>query len=152
MIIDKNKLNIIKFNGCEDKGKARDYILSQDYSSSKNYIRSIENNELNGYEDSFLIIYDNEIIGFFQIKSEDGLVDISYEPWLCRLFVDENYRGNRITEIVTNFAFNYCKEFGFDKIYLSTNHKGLYEKFSWKKIGSGISKSGMVRDIFEYSI
>lgn len=107
---------------------------------------------LKDYEVSFLINYNNNIIGFFQIKMEDGLIDVSYEPWLCRLFVDKDYRGNRITEIVTKFTLNYCKEFGFSKIYLSTNHKGLYEKFGWKKIGSGVSESGMERDIFEYSI
>ena len=150
MKIDKNKIQIIKFFKF-DEDKAKEYILAQDYSSSKNYVASIEENKLSGYEESFLIVYEEQLIGFFQIKKDDGLVDKNFEPWLCRLFVDENYRGNRITELVSEFSLNYCVDFGFDKIYLSTTHKGLYEKFGWKKIGSGVSMSGIERDIFEYS-
>lgn len=61
-------------------------------------------------------------------------------PWISTLFVSEEYRGNRISEKLINFANQYVKEIGFDKTYIPTEYIGLYEKFGYS----------YVRDIVNY--
>lgn len=56
------------------------------------------------------------------------------------MFVSEEYRGNRISEKLINFANQYAKEIGFDKTYIPTEYIGLYEKFGYS----------YVRDIVNY--
>lgn len=52
-------------------------------------------------------------------------------PWISTLFVSEDYRGNRISGKLIDFANQYAKNIGFDKTYIPTEFIGLYEKYGY---------------------
>lgn len=149
--INKSKISIIKFNDYPSDKKAFKWIQKQEYHSKNTYCDSTKNNTFSDYESSFLILYKSKLIGCFQIKSEDGLVDCNLKPWISRLFLNQKYRGHHITQLVLDFGLNHVQNFHYDKIYLSTNHIGLYERFGCKKIGTANPAVGEVRDVFEYT-
>ncbi len=62
-------------------------------------------------------------------------------PWVSGIFVDEIYRGHRISESLIAFANEYTREKGFDKTYIPSIHVGLYEKYGYH----------YVKDIVNYS-
>ena len=83
---------------------------------------------------------DDCIVGMVTIMKSDYYPLPEIFPWISTLFVSEEYRGNRISEKLINFANQYAKEIGFDKTYIPTEYIGLYEKFGYS----------YVRDIVNY--
>ena len=83
---------------------------------------------------------DECIVGMVTIMKSDYYPLPEIFPWISTLFVSEEYRGNRISEKLINFANQYAKEIGFDKTYIPTEYIGLYEKFGYS----------YVRDIVNY--
>lgn len=67
-------------------------------------------------------------------------------PWISTFFVAEQYRGNRISEKLIEFANAYAKECGFNKTYIPTEYVGLYEKYGYSYLknivnyGNGIDQ------------
>ena len=52
-------------------------------------------------------------------------------PWVSCVFVEEDYRGHRISEKMISYANEYAKTKGFDKTYIPSEHMGLYEKYGY---------------------
>ncbi|WP_081915264.1 GNAT family N-acetyltransferase [Anaerosalibacter massiliensis] len=70
-------------------------------------------------------------------------------PWISTLFIDEEYRGNRLTGLLIENVKNYAKKLSYKKLYLSINHIQLYENFGFKEIGLDIDKWGHLTKIYE---
>ncbi|WP_261545153.1 GNAT family N-acetyltransferase [Campylobacter lari] len=51
------------------------------------------------------------------------------EPNLCALYVEENYRGNKISSQLLKFIKNDLKTKNINKFYLLTELVGFYEKY-----------------------
>lgn len=90
-------------------------------------------NREKGYNDpfGFYALLDNQIIGGIIAHKKMEWLDIDI------LFVDENFRENKIGSHLINKAIEYCKEEGLIGIHLYTldfQAKGFYEKKGLKLI------------------
>ncbi|WP_367618564.1 GNAT family N-acetyltransferase [Vagococcus intermedius] len=47
------------------------------------------------------------------------------------LYVEETHRGQRVSEKLFNEIEIYLSSQGISKVYLITDHEGLYEKYGW---------------------
>ena len=70
----------------------------------------------------------------FHCIKTDCIPDVPYTPYISAMFVDEQYRGNRLSEKLIRFALEHAKQLGFEKVYLVSNHINLYEKYGFIKI------------------
>ena len=86
------------------------------------------------YERVFIALVDDCITGFCTLTKADCIPEVQYTPYIGFVFVGENYRGNRISEKLIQHALNYAGEQGFNKIYLVSDHKNLYEKYGFIKV------------------
>ena len=73
-------------------------------------------------------------------------------PLIVFLFVAEKYRGNRLSEQMVNAACNVAKEQGFSAIYLMSGEVGLYEKYSFTKVGDYKTIYGSVDQLFSKTL
>lgn len=81
------------------------------------------------------IFCDNKIIGMYQFAYEDLSIRPDIYPWLCNLYVDEEYRNKGIGRLLIEDVKKTAKQnTKFDEIYLYTKHTGLYEKFGWNYV------------------
>lgn len=108
----------------------------------------IMNNDFSEWETVFIAIADDQIVGFCTILKEDYYPENRYYPWISNVFVDEKYRGNRISERLINFAARYAKDCGFDKVYIPTDIIGLYEKYGFTKIDELKNYEGNIDSVF----
>lgn len=98
------------------------------------------------WETPFVAIIDGKIVGMVEIMKTDYYPIIDIFPWITCVFVTEEYRGNRISEMMIDFANEYAKELGFKRTYIPTDIVGLYEKFGYFYIkdivnyGNGIDR------------
>ena len=63
-------------------------------------------------------------------------------PYIGFMFVDELYRGNRLSQQLICYAMDYLKNVGFDKVYIVSDHVNLYEKYGFVIIDRKIAPWG----------
>lgn len=81
------------------------------------------------------LFVNDKIIGMFQLTLEDLNVRPDIYPWLCNLYIDEEYRNKGYGRILLESVKGIAKsKLDFNELYLYTKHSGLYEKFGWKYI------------------
>ncbi len=93
------------------------------------------------------------IMGFCTLTAKDELPDqYPYTPFIGFVYVDERYRGNRISQRMIDGAAAYAKGLGYQTIYLMSGEQGLYEKYGFEKIGDFHTVFGTVDQLFMNSI
>lgn len=85
----------------------------------------------------YLLMDGDKVIGCAGIVTNDFISRMDLYPWLCAVYIEEEYRGNAYSSILLENAKIDAKEGGFNHLYLSTDHIGLYEKFGFEFIGTG---------------
>lgn len=108
----------------------------------------MDNDYFKDFERVVSVSIDNVIVGYCTITKEDCIKNVSYTPYIGYLYVDENYRGNRISQKLINFACEYLKEIGFNKVYLVSDHINLYEKYGFYVIDEQIAFFGAKEKIY----
>ena len=101
-----------------------------------------------------IIAADGEsVIGFCVFEEKGNIPDIfDCSPFINYVFVDERYRGQRISERLVRFAIDYAKRLGYKKVYLKSEHHGLYEKYGFKKIADFTPVVGRANQLFEITL
>ena len=110
-----------------------------------------ENNYLE-WEKIFVAIEDNNIVGHCSLNNKDSIPDIGYTPYIQSVFVNEQFRGNRLSEKLIAKAISYAKTLGFDKVYIISDHKNFYEKYGFEKIDEKNDYRGELQSIFAKNI
>jgi len=98
----------------------------------------------------FLMINNDEIIGSYGLITNDFISRQDLYPWLCALYVEEHYRGKKLGVKLLEHGSIEAAKLGYKKLYLSTDHKGYYEKYGWLYIGNGFHPWGAESRIYEH--
>lgn len=98
-------------------------------------------------------LVDGKIAGFCTYSRKDELSDeYDFTPLIGFVFVDEKYRGNRLSEGLIQAACDYASDLGHQKIYIMSGEKGLYEKYGFKLLGMYKTIYGTEDQLFVKSI
>lgn len=93
---------------------------------------------------------EKEIIGFYQLIQNDSLtLHTRLSPFISALYVDERIRGCGYGEMLLTHAKYEAADLGFEKLYLSTDHIGYYEKHGFREIGLDIFSWGSPTKVYE---
>ena len=106
------------------------------------------------WEQVFAAVRGGKVIGFC-VFEENGTVppDLAVlHPFINQVFVDETFRGQRVSQALVNAAIGRAKELGFERVYLKSEHRGLYEKYGFRKIADFVPVTGRADQLFEYDI
>ena len=90
--------------------------------------------------DGSLIIMTDEgkIVSFCTLTQKDCVDDNTLFPWIGFVFTSPEYRGNRYSGQLVEYACDKAKEQGFENVYIATDHIGLYEKYGFVYIESRV--------------
>jgi len=100
----------------------------------------------------YLLENRGEIIGCAGLISNDFISRMDLWPWVCALYIEEDYRGMSLGEKFLLKIKEDTKNAVFDKLYLCTNHIGYYEKYDFSYIGDGYHPWGSISRIYEASL
>lgn len=116
-----------------------DKIRACDWSAAKflaNLLEQDKFHEVLGEGNLFLMVEEENVVAFCTLTRKDCIDDDSLFPWIGFVFTSQEYRGQRYSGVVIDYACSKAKEQGFDTVYLATDHIGLYEKYGFSYIES----------------
>ena len=77
-----------------------------------------------------------EIAGFCTLTQKDELPEaLPYSPFIGFVFVEERYRGQRLSQKMIEEASRCAKALGYTSVYIMSGEEGLYEKYGFHKLG-----------------
>lgn len=92
---------------------------------------------------------DGQPAGYCTFAAQDELPeDCGFSPFIGFVFVDEHFRGRRLSGLMLEKAVDYARELGYDKVYIMSGEIGLYEKFGFEKLGDYKTIYGAVDQLF----
>ncbi len=111
--------------------------------------KKMQENEFQEWERVCVICVDGEVAGFATFTEKDELSErYDFTPFIGFVFVDEQYRGRRLSEKMIQSIISYAKEIGYEKVYIMSGEIGLYEKYGFVKIGDYETIYGSIDQLF----
>ncbi|MFC5602236.1 GNAT family N-acetyltransferase [Sporosarcina koreensis] len=104
-----------------------------------------------GVPSFYIAVEGSEIIGTYAILRNDLVSRQDLSPWLACLYVDPKFRGQAIGSQLLDHAIAEAGRKGFEKLYLTTDHVGYYEKYGWSKIAECFDLFGNPSSVYEKS-
>ena len=142
-------MNIKKLNQNEKLWqKLIDYANNCDWEAWPILAQKMEENNFLDWEKVFIAIDDEKIVWFCTFTEKDWIPDCEYSPFVWFIFVDDNYRWKRVSEKMINTVEEYAKTLNFKKLYIVSDHQGLYEKYWFEKIDEKADEMWRIESIF----
>lgn len=86
----------------------------------------------------FIMADGDELVSFCTLTEKDCVDDITLFPWIGFVFTAPEYRGKRYSGKIIEHTCAQAEKQGYDKVYLATDHIGLYEKYGFAYLESRI--------------
>ena len=86
---------------------------------------------LGGWGYLFLLMDGETLVSFATMTGQDAVRDESLTPWIGFVFTQPEFRGHRYSEQVLAYAESVAAQLGYGRVYLETDHVGLYEKYGY---------------------
>ena len=128
--------------------KLIDYAENCSWIAGKHLAQILRENNFLEWEAVFAAVSEDEIIGFCTFLETDYYPENRYFPWISSIFVDENFRGKRISFAMIEKAIEHAKLWNFDKVYVPSDMTGFYEKCGFEKIDELMNYGGDTDNIF----
>ncbi|WP_308201724.1 GNAT family N-acetyltransferase [Priestia megaterium] len=100
----------------------------------------------------YLLENEGGIIGCAGLITNDFISRIDLCPWVCALYIEEDYRGKSLGEKLLLKLKEDTKIVGFDNLYLCTDHVGYYEKYGFVYISDGYHPRGSSSRIYKANL
>ena len=131
------KINDLKVEKVDKGTPLADELLSFiencSYEAKDHIAGLVRNWEFTDWETMFAAKADGKVVGMASALKEDYYPLPELFPWVSCIFVSEEYRGQRISGKLIDFANEYLKSLGFDVSYIPTgpDNIGLYEHYGY---------------------
>lgn len=113
----------------------------------------MKHNEFKDWERVCAACVDGKAAGFCTFTEKDELPEkYAFSPFIGFMFVEERYRGKRLSERMISQVGAYARGLGYDKIYIMSGEIGLYEKYGFQKLGDYETIYGSVDQLFVKSL
>ena len=128
--------------------KVRNYAEGCSWRAGKALAKAMDNNTFQEWERVIVALDNEKICGYCTVAKKDCIPNVSYTPYISFVFVDEAYRGNRLSQKLICYAMDYLKRVGFNRVYLVSDHENLYEKYGFRVVDRKIAPWGAEEKIY----
>lgn len=135
----------------------RQQIVQGDWRAAKYLYEVLEQGKLKeqyGESTRLLLLMEKmEVLAFCTLAERDEIVEEETEPymkpWIGFVYTYPGHRGHRYSEKLIRQACGLAKQDGYEKVYLSSNEIGLYEKYGFVFLGKMHTVWGEETQVFE---
>ena len=132
----------------ENWDKLINFVKNSSWRASPIIAGNWEKNNFLDWERIFVAMENNDIIGHCSLNKTDSVPNVEYTPYIQAVFVNEKFRGNRISEKMINSAIEYARSLGIKRVHIVSDHKNFYEKYGFIKIDEKKDYRGELQGIY----
>ena len=132
-------MEILDLHNISEQKQWIEKIRECDWGAAKFLAEILENNtfgKLTGNGRLIIMTDEERIVSFCTLAQKDCIDDDTLFPWIGFVYTAPEYRGNRYSGRLVEYACNEASAQGFENIYIATDHIGLYEKYGFEYIES----------------
>lgn len=100
----------------------------------------------------YIALEDEKVIGTYALLRNDINSRQDLFPWLACLYVDPAYRGKSIGKQLLEHGLQTTALLGYEKLYLSSDLEGYYEKYGWTSAAITYGPSGGSIKVYEKAV
>lgn len=137
-------MQIIDYFACDNREHWREAIAGNEWRAAKYLARLLTNGEFHqevGRGTVYLLTDGDKLVSFLTLAERD-CVDVPYRPWIGFAHTAPEYRGYRHVGKLIDHACVVAREHGAARVYLATDHVGLYEKYGFTYLENRVSIYG----------
>lgn len=138
-------MNFVDFFQAERQKTLIENIAAGDWGAAKFLAKLLRENTFHQtlHGGTVYLLMDGEnIVSFVTLTQQDCISDETLYPWLGFFFTFPEYRGNRYGGKLLAHAAEEARKQGYQKVYLATDHIGLYEKYGFTYLENRIDVYG----------
>ena len=124
------------------------YAENCSWGAGRNLARDMRMGKFTEWERVFAAMDGERPAGFCTLAKTDCIPDKDITPFIGYVFVGEEYRGRRLSGLLTAEACRTAADLGFPVVYLVSGEIGLYEKYGFEKIGDRMASYGKMAQVF----
>lgn len=129
-------MKVIDFSECNNRDYWLEQIAKTDWRSGKYLCELLKSNlfheKVGIWAKVLLLVDDDCLLAFCTVSEKKYDIDLSIGPWIGFVYTFPEYRGKRYSSFLIQYVEKIVSEYGFEKIYISTKHIGLYEKYGYE--------------------
>ena len=137
-------MQIIDYFACDDQPRWLAAIAENEWRAAKFLAELLTKGEFHnavGEGTVFLLTDGDKLVSFVTLAERD-CVDAPYAPWIGFVHTAPEYRGHRYVGKLIDHACAVACEHGAARVYLCTDHVGLYEKYGFTYLENRVSIYG----------
>jgi len=126
-------MEIIDYFQSDRQAHWRSQIASCEWRAAGYLAQLLEENKLRETfqcEALYLLMDGEHLVSFLTLAQKD-CVDASYGPWAGFVYTAPEYRGRRLAGLLMEHAAQAARRQGAQRLYVNTDHVGLYEKYGF---------------------
>ena len=93
---------------------------------------------LGGWGHLFLLMDGKILVSFLTLTGQDAVRDERMTPWIGFVYTRPEYRGFRHAGKLLAHAEGLAGKMGHGRVYIATDHVGLYEKYGYRYLENRI--------------
>lgn len=120
-------------------------IAAYEWRAAKFLANLLEKGELHqnvGKGTVFLLTDGDKLVSFLTLSERDCVDAPEYTPWIGFVHTAPEYRGHRHIGKLIDHACAAAREHGAARVYLCTDHVGLYEKYGFTYLENRVCVDG----------
>lgn len=125
-----------------------DYAQNCSWIAGPHMAQCMRENNYSPWEAIFAALDGETICGYCTLMEYDYYPENRYHPWISSMFVDEKYRGHRLSEKLISAAEAYARSVGFEYAYIPSDITGLYEKYGYELVDTLVNYGGDTDNVF----
>lgn len=87
---------------------------------------------LGGWGQVYLFMDGQDLVSFCTLTGQDTVQDPDLTPWIGFVFTQPDYRGKGYAGQILAAAEADAAGMGYNRVYLETDHVGLYERYGYE--------------------
>ena len=137
-------MQIINYFQCGNREHWRTQISGYEWRAAKYLARLLETGEFHSFvgKGTLYLLTDGDKLVSFVSLAERDCIDVPYGPWLGFVHTAPEYRGHRYVGSLINHACRVAAAQGVQRVYICTDHVGLYEKYGFTYLESRVDQFG----------
>ncbi|MBQ9166359.1 MAG: GNAT family N-acetyltransferase [Oscillospiraceae bacterium] len=103
---------------------------------------------LGGEGTLFLLMDGDRVVSFATLTKQDSIRDETLFPWIGFVYTTPEYRGHRYAGKLLAHAEASAVKQGYTRVFLATDHVGLYEKYGFTYLETRMDVWGNENSVF----